>query len=116
MAHFCKLGIGNIVEQVVVVSNDIATSEQAGIDFLNTLFKTNDVWKQTYIDGRKRQHYAGVGGRYDKDSDIFTPVKPYPSWTLNANFVWEPPVSLPEDADEVSYYWNESTQVWNAIA
>jgi DNA phosphorothioation-dependent restriction protein DptG len=47
MAHFAKLGTGNIVEKVVVVSNDIATTEQAGIDFLNNLYKTRDVWKQT---------------------------------------------------------------------
>jgi len=26
MAHFCKLGVGNIVEKVEVVSNDIATT------------------------------------------------------------------------------------------
>ena len=39
MAHFAKLGIGNKVEKVVVVSNDIATTEQAGIDFLNNLDK-----------------------------------------------------------------------------
>ena len=48
MAHFCKLGIGNIVERVEVVSNDIATTEQAGVDFLNNLYNTRDVWKQTY--------------------------------------------------------------------
>ena len=47
MAHFAKLGKGNIVENVVVVSNDIATTEQAGVNFLNTLYKTRDVWKQT---------------------------------------------------------------------
>jgi hypothetical protein len=35
MAHFAKLGKGNIVERVVVVSNEVATTEQAGIDFLN---------------------------------------------------------------------------------
>ena len=115
MAYFAKLGVGDVVEKVVVVSDDIAISEQGGINFLYDLFKTNDVWKQTYIDGSKRQHYAGVGGRYDKDSDIFTPVKPYPSWTLNANFAWEPPVSLPEDADEVSYYWNELTKDWDKV-
>jgi hypothetical protein len=34
MAHFAKLGTGNIVEQVSVVSNDIATTEQAGADFI----------------------------------------------------------------------------------
>jgi fibrillarin-like rRNA methylase len=37
MAHFAKLGTGNIVERVEVVSNDIATTEQAGVDFLNNL-------------------------------------------------------------------------------
>jgi hypothetical protein len=34
MAHFAKLGVGNIVERVEVVHNDIATTEQAGADFL----------------------------------------------------------------------------------
>jgi hypothetical protein len=34
MAHFAKIGTGNIVEKVVVVNNNIATTEQAGIDFL----------------------------------------------------------------------------------
>jgi fibrillarin-like rRNA methylase len=49
MAQFAKLGIGNIVERVEVVSNDIATTEQAGVDFLNNLYKTRDVWKMTLI-------------------------------------------------------------------
>ena len=47
MAHFAKLGVGNKVEKVEVVSNDIATTEQAGIDFLNKLYNTRDVYKQT---------------------------------------------------------------------
>ena len=37
MAHFAKLGPGNIVERVEVVSNDIATTEQAGVEFLQNL-------------------------------------------------------------------------------
>ena len=37
MARFARLGPGNIVETVVLVSNDIATTEQAGVDFLNNL-------------------------------------------------------------------------------
>ena len=45
MAHFAKLGTGNIVEKVEVVHNDIATTEQAGVDFLNNLYKSRDVWK-----------------------------------------------------------------------
>ena len=42
MAHFAKLGIGNIVERVEVVSNDIATTEQAGVDFLK-IYMAQDV-------------------------------------------------------------------------
>ena len=38
MAHFAKLGVGNIVERIEVISNDIATNEQSGIDFLRKLY------------------------------------------------------------------------------
>ena len=47
MAHFAKLGVGNKIIEVAVVSNDIAITEQAGIDFLNNLYGSRDVWKQT---------------------------------------------------------------------
>ena len=30
MAHFAKIGKGNIVEKVVVVHNNVATTEQTG--------------------------------------------------------------------------------------
>ena len=55
MAHFAKLGVGNIVEQVIVVSNDIAINEQAGSDFINKLYNTRDVWKQTSYNNNIRQ-------------------------------------------------------------
>ena len=47
MAHFAKLNDGNIVETVEVVSDNVASTEQAGVDFLNNLYGTNNVWKQT---------------------------------------------------------------------
>ena len=40
MEHFCKLSDGNIVLTVEVVNNDIATNEQAGVDFLNKDYLT----------------------------------------------------------------------------
>ena len=46
MAHFARLGVGNTVVRVHVVSNDVATSEQAGIEFLQNLHKTKDIFKQ----------------------------------------------------------------------
>jgi len=114
MAHFAKLGIGNIVERVEVVSNDIATTEQEGINFLNNLYKTRDVWKQTSYNNNFRKNFAGIGFRYDDVRDAFIPPKPYPSWTLNeTTCLWESPVSYPTDGQ--NYKWNEINQTWEIV-
>jgi hypothetical protein len=114
MAHFAKLGVGNIVERVEVVSNDIATTEQAGADFLNNLYKTRDVWKQTSYNNNIRKNYAGIGYIYDEDRDAFIPPKPFNSWVLNENTCqWESPVAYPNDGQK--YIWNEDTQSWNLV-
>ena len=134
MAHFAKLGVGNIVTAVHVVHNDIATTEQAGIDFLNTLHKTNDVWKQTSYNTKGgvhllggtpfRKNYAGKGYRYDEDRDAFIPISMYPSWTLDEDTCqWKAPIPYPETntqnlTDENGnptndiYYWNEQRVKW----
>src|SRR5210317_248718 len=128
MAHFAKLGKGNIVERVEVVSDDIATTEQAGVDFLNNLYGTRDVWKQTSFNTRGgvhllggtpfRKNFAGIGYKYDQTRDAFIEPKPYPSWTLNeTTCLWEAPVVKPEltqeQIDNNNYYtWNEENQTW----
>ena len=122
MAHFARLGAGNIVLTVTVVSNDVATTEQAGVDFLNNLYNTRDVWKQTSYNTKGGEHklggtpfrknYAGVGYTYDQTKDAFIPPKPYPSWILNeTTCLWEAPVVKPDDGQR--YLWNEETQQWD---
>ena len=114
MAHFAKLDSNNLVEKVEVVSNDIATTEQAGIDFLNNLYNTNDVWKQTSYNNNIRKNFAGIGFTYDQTRDAFIPPKPYNSWVLNeTTCLWEAPVSYPDDGQE--YKWNETNQQWEVI-
>ena len=121
MAHFAKLGVGNIVERVEVVSNDIATTEQAGVDFLNNLYNTRDVWKQTSYNGNIRKNYAGIGYIYDQTRDAFIPPKPFDSWILNEDTcLWEAPIDKPtltqEQIDKNNYYtWNETNQTWDLI-
>ena len=121
MAHFAKLGTDNIVEKVEVVSNNIATTEQDGINFLNNLYNTNDIWKQTSyntyagehkLDGTPlRKNYAGIGYTYDEDRDAFIPPKPYSSWVLDEETCnWEAPVVYPDDGQ--FYNWNETNQTW----
>jgi hypothetical protein len=114
MAHFAKLGTGNIVEKVEVVSNDVATTEQTGVDFLNNLYGTRDVWVQTSYNGNIRKNYAGVGFKYDQTRDAFIPPKPFNSWVLNeTTCLWEAPVALPDT--ENRYTWNESTTTWDLL-
>jgi len=114
MAHFAKLGIGNIIERVEVVSNDIATTEQLGIDFLNTLYNTRDVWKQTSYNGNIRKNFACIGMVYDEARDAFIEPQPYASWTLNeTSCLWEAPISKPTDGQ--LYDWNEENQTWDLV-
>jgi len=111
MAHFAKLGVGNVVETIQVVSNDVALTEQVGIDFLNNLYNTRDVWKQTSYNNNIRKNYAGVGYSYDEARDAFIPPKPYPSWVLNEDSCqWDSPVSYPEDGK--LYTWDEPNKGW----
>lgn len=112
MAHFAKIGAGNKVLRVSVVSNDIATTEQAGIDFLNNLYNTRDIWKQTSYNGNIRKNYAGIGFKYDQVRDAFIPPKPFNSWSLNeTTCLWEAPVAYPDD--DKRYTWNEETTTWD---
>ena len=114
MAHFGKLGKGNIVEKVAVVSNDVATTEQAGVDFLNDLYNTRDVWKQTSYNGNIRKNFAAVGFKYDQTRDAFIPPSPYASWVINeTTCLWEAPIPKPnEDTDEIRYEWDEDNRAW----
>ena len=112
MASFAKLGKGNIVEKVIAVDDSIATTEQAGVEFLQNLYYNRDVWKQTYIDGSQRKNYAGIGYTYDQEKNAFIPPRPYDSWTLNETTCeWEAPVTEPDD--EQRYFWNETTKQWD---
>jgi hypothetical protein len=117
MAHFAKLGTGNIIERVEVVSNDIATTEQAGSDFLNKIYNTRDVWKQTSYNNTIRKNFAGIGFNYDQQRDAFIAPKPYNSWILNEQTCnWESPIPIPSDASfEKRYTWNESLVNWEII-
>ena len=127
MAYFAKLGTGNIVEQVLSVNNAVITDangveqEQLGVDFINKLYNTNDVWKQTSYNTVAgihnlggipfRKNYAGIGYTYDSQRDAFIPPKPYNSWILNeSTCLWEAPISYPNDGQY--YNWNEETLSW----
>jgi hypothetical protein len=69
MAHFAKIN-GNIVEQVIVVSNDNAPTEAAGQAFIASLGLGGE-WLQTSYNNNFRGTYAGIGFSYDEELDEF---------------------------------------------
>lgn len=120
MAHYAFLDSNNVVTEVIP-GKDEGTD---GID-----------WEQWYGDFRGqvckrtsyntsgnvhrnggtpfRGNYAGIGYIYREDIDAFVTPQPYPSWTLDANFIWQPPTPYP--LDENVYRWNEDNQTWEVI-
>jgi hypothetical protein len=119
MAHFAKIGLNNIVTEVLVVANretmdsNGVEHESIGIEFLKTL-TGHATWVQTSYNGNIRKNYAGVGYTYDSQRDAFIPPKPYPSWTLvEETCNWTAPVAMP--TDEKKYSWDEATTNWIEI-
>ncbi len=121
MAHFAKLGTGNIVENVISINNSVITDangieqEKLGVDFINKLYNTRDVWKQTSYNNNIRKNFAGIGYQYDQQRDAFIPPKPFNSWVLNeSTCLWNAPVAKPTaELEENQYYsWNESIINW----
>ena len=140
MAYFAKLNSNNIVEQVISINNAVITDangveqEQLGIDFINQLYNTNDVWKQTSYNTKAgkyynsdntlgdqsktfRKNYAGIGYTYDEIKNAFIPPKPYNSWVLNEDTCnWDAPIPMPNDASvDIRYTWNEETKNWDLV-
>ena len=121
MAYFAKLGTGNIVENVISINNVVITDangveqEQLGNDFINKLYNTRDVWKQTSYNNNIRKNFAGIGYQYDQTRDAFIAPKPFNSWILNEDTcLWNAPVAYPTtELENNQYYsWNESIINW----
>ena len=115
MAHFAELDEDNVVIRVLVVSNHITTidgeeDEQRGIDFLNDLLPDSGIWVQTSYNSTFRHNMAGTG--YIWDGTGFAHAQPYPSWTLDADYQWQPPVPKPDLEGVVACAWDEGTTSW----
>ena len=104
MSNFAKINSSNIVTEVIVAEKDFINSGAVGDEFL---------WIQTSYNGSFRGKFASVGDTYDKAKDAFIAPKPFASWALNAEFIWQSPIVKPND--NKSYTWNEDTTNWVEI-
>jgi hypothetical protein len=87
MAHFAKVNEDNIVEQVIVVSNDDCVdengneSEEVGAAFCTSLL--GGTWLQTSYNSNFRKNYAGIGYVYDSVKNAFIAPQPSEDFVFN---------------------------------
>ena len=125
MATFAKLDENNIVLDVLKVADSDAPTEAAGISFMQGVYGASTNWAQGYFSAEdpagqadKRYNPPATGGYWDPTNQAFVNSKPYASWTLDANYRWQAPVTEPaydpEDASIPFYMhsWDEPNQRW----
>ena len=117
MAHFAQLNENNVVLNVITVADsDTQDSNGVEVESIGVAFCEQNFggrWIKTSYNNNFRRRYAHIGGTYDPVHDCFIDVKTYPSWVLDANFNWVPPVPYPQDCN--FYAWDEPTRSWNLL-
>ncbi len=122
MAHFALVNDSNIVENVIVVANEDCLdsegneSEAVGQQFIANELGLSGTWVQTSYNTIANIHrgegggtpfrynYAMKGSTWDEENNAFISPKPYPSWVLDSDFDWQPPVTRP---DPFQHEWDE---------
>lgn len=109
MAHFAELDQNNIVIRVCVVANEY---ESDGENWCKNFW--GGTWKQTSYNNNIRYNYAGIGYTYDASADAFYAPQPYNSWSLDENYIWQPPIARPSDGK--FYNWDEENTQWVEVS
>lgn len=104
MSHFAELNDNNEVIRVLVGDNALPNE---GLDWFQE--NLGGTWIQTSYSGSFRKQFAAIGFTYDPTADVFIENQTYPSWILDENFDWQPPIPKPTEG---TYYWNEETTSW----
>ena len=118
MALFALINENGIVENVAVISENklvgvprpVPAEVIANRDFLTDVVGK---WVETSEDGSFRKKCASKGDTYDEINDVFIAPQPYPSWSLDSSFDWQPPTPMP--ADEAEYVWDEENLNWKEL-
>ncbi len=109
MAHYAFLDENNIVTEVITGRNEDEVVD--GITDWEEAYGQirGQVCKRTSYNNNIRKQYAGIGYSYDPVADVFIAPQPYPSWSLDENYDWQPPTPAPAG---FGWIWNEDNQEW----
>ena len=106
MAHWAEIDNDNKVIRVLVGDNNDPAGDEGYQWLIDNLGGT---WIQTSYNSTFRKQYASAGYSYDVINDVFITPQPYPSWSLDENFDWQPPTPRPEEG---LWYWDEDSLSW----
>ena len=113
MSHWAELDENNVVLRVLVGDNNDPAGDEGYQWLIDNLGGTWVKTSYNAVTNGFRKNYAGIGYLYDPILDAFIPPQPYPSWTLNENAQWQPPIPYP--TNRLMYIWNEEITDWQAI-
>ncbi len=115
MAHFAEIDAAGVVLRILVVPDD---QEHRGQEFMADDLGLGGTWVQTSYNTYANTHlrggtplhmnYAGIG--YTWDGTGFAAPRPYPSWNLDASYVWQAPTPKPDDGNP--HRWDEDAAEW----
>jgi len=105
--YFAEIDQSDAVMRVIVSGQDYINSGRIG---------NPSNWIECFLDEdgeiNRKKKYPGRGYNYNSSAEVFYPNQPYPSWTLDEYYDWQPPVEKP---GENSHIWNEDTKSWDNI-
>lgn len=107
MAHYAFLDENNQVTEVIAGIDETELIEGLHPETWYGNFR-GQVCKRTSYNNRIRKQYAGIGYSYNPVADVFIAPQPFPSWTLDTNYDWQPPKPKPEGR----FYWDEDKLDW----
>ncbi len=104
MREVCFIKNG-VVENVTVWDDNVTLAEISGLtraveDGFDVVFKIKGMSK---------------GAIFHDDIDEWAEPKPYPSWILDEENLWVPPVPEPVRTPNKITIWNEETQTWDLV-
>ena len=108
MAHYAFLNENNIVIEVITGIDETELIEGFDTETWYGNFR-GQMCKRTSYNHKIRKQFAGIGYFYDEKNDVFISPQPFPSWQLDKNYDWQPPIEKP---DGFNWNWNEKNMKW----
>ena len=92
MSKYAQIGINGEVVNMIICEDDVIKTISG-----------------SYVKCTDETRDAVIGSKYDEAINKFIDPKPYPSWVLNSDKIWESPVAKPESGISD---WDEENGVW----